>query len=157
MVQANPSYNKGGDGRETRTEVRPENRPVHTLEVEHFEDKISRLYHQVENLVETQLDLAKTEISEKISQVKKGAGSLTTGSALAFYGGQAIIAGLVLLLNLWIGALWISALAVGAVVALIGYIMMASGKKAMSPDNLKPERTMRSLREDSQAVKRRIQ
>jgi uncharacterized membrane protein YqjE len=134
------------------THVSHANEPLHT---EHLEHKVTELYHQLESLVETQLHLAKTELSEKIGQVKKGAGTISVGGALAFYGGMALLAGLVLLLNTWIETLWISALIMGAVVALVGLIMIKGGKKAMEPANLKPERTMRSFKEDKEALKRR--
>ena len=134
------------------TPVSHPNEPLHT---EHLEHKVTELYHQLESLVETQLHLAKTELSEKMDQVKKGAGTISIGGALAFYGGMALLAGLVLLLNTWIETLWISALIVGAVVALVGWMMVMGGKKAMKPSNLKPERTMRSFKEDKEALKRR--
>lgn len=129
--------------------------PAQILELEHLETRVTQLYNQLEQLVTTQLELAKTEISEKIQQAKRGVGTVTVGGTLAFYGGQALLFGVVLLVNLWIESLWISALAVGAVVAVIGFIMITSGKKALDPSHLKPEKTMRSIQEDVGTIKRR--
>jgi hypothetical protein len=52
---------------------------------------------------------------------------------------------------------WLSPLIVGAVVMLIGYAVYAGGKRDLKARNLKPMRTMDSLRRDGRIVKEHLQ
>jgi preprotein translocase subunit SecG len=50
---------------------------------------------------------------------------------------------------------WLAALIVGAVVAIVGFIMLQSGKKKLDAGSFTPERTQESLRKDKEMVQRR--
>jgi hypothetical protein len=51
----------------------------------------------------------------------------------------------------------IAALIVGAVVTIIGAILLNSGKKRMQADSLKPERTIDSVKKDADLARRKMQ
>jgi hypothetical protein len=52
---------------------------------------------------------------------------------------------------------WLAALVVGALVSIIGFVMINSGKNKFDPSALKPERTQHALQQDKEMVERRMQ
>ena len=127
-----------------------------------FEDKadrpitslISDLMTESSTLVRKEIALAKAEMSEKVSQVGNGVISLVAGALIAF------AALLVLLFALVDGVSdvfeidggW-AALIVGIVTAVIGYVLVQKGLGDLKMKNLAPERTVESLRRDTEIVK----
>lgn len=107
-------------------------------------------------LVRQEAELAKAEMSEKVSQVQSGIGAIAVGGAIAF-------AGLLFLLSAAVAAVaqilppdvaaWLAPLMVGIIVLLIGLIAVSKGRKDLRAGNLKPTRTAQSLRRDAQLAK----
>ena len=54
-------------------------------------------------------------------------------------------------------AIWIAPLVVGAAVMIVGYIVLARGRKQMSADSMVPERTVQSLQRDARLAKEHVQ
>jgi hypothetical protein len=116
----------------------------------------SDLWREMTTLVHNEAELAKAELSEKVSKVTTGAGEIAAGGAILF-------AGFIVLLFAAVGALhmmldtphevWLAPLIVGLVVMIIGYIALSKGIKQMKADSLAPQRTMESLRRDAQLAK----
>jgi uncharacterized membrane protein YqjE len=104
-------------------------------------------------LARQEATLARVEIGEKIDQAKKGLAEAGLGAALAFAGFLFVLAGITFALNLALERLWLSALIVGGLVHLIGLALLASARSSLKSENLKPERTGRSLREDAEMVR----
>ncbi len=71
---------------------------------------------------------------------------------MAYAGLLAIIAGVIFLLGLAI-PLWLSALLVGIVVALVGYFLVRKGLDALKQENLTPQETINTLKEDKEWAK----
>ena len=95
-------------------------------------------------LVRKEVQLAKMETGEKIDQLSKGVvfiivGALLLVVALGFLA-EALVEGLAAI----VGSEGLAALIVGALVAAIGIALVLKGKSNLSPDNLKPSRTMRT-------------
>jgi xanthine/uracil permease len=76
------------------------------------------------------------------------------GGAVAFAGFLVLLEALVLGLSERL-APWLAALIVGVVVAIIGYIMLHTGRKRLEPAVLKPRHTQESLRRDQELLERR--
>lgn len=159
LENQNPSSRSNGEDRINRN-VNPSRQNYsmestyhdEPLSLGHLEARFERMYEQVEKLMRTQMDLAKTEVSEKAKLVGKGAAEITTGGALTFFGGQALVLAAILGLA-FVVELWLSALIVGAALAIVGAIIMASGRKDLKPQNLKPERTMREMKKNARVAK----
>lgn len=109
-------------------------------------------------LVRDEVDLAKSEVTDKISQLGSGMSTLVIG-ALVFF------AGLLVLLDAAVAALlqvippdqvWLAPLIVGGVVFLIGAIMLASGRSKLKAENLKPQRTLNEMHQDKTLVKEKL-
>jgi len=106
-------------------------------------------------LLRKELELAKAEMSEKASQVTKGATSLAMGGAVAYAGLIFLLLSATLALANWV-APWLAALIVGGVVAIIGLIMLASGRSKLKASNLQPTRTIETIREDGRWAKAQV-
>ncbi|CCF83879.1 phage holin family protein [Nitrolancea hollandica] len=113
---------------------------------------LSELTREVSTLFRQEVALAKTEMSQKASKAGKDVGYLAAGGAIAYAGFLVILAGVVLALGLvlpW----WASALIVGVVVALIGYLLFHKGQTALKKVDLTPQETVETLKEDKQWLK----
>jgi hypothetical protein len=105
-------------------------------------------------LARKELALARSEITAAVSDVKTGIISTVSGGAVLYAGL------LFLLLAATFGLAtvmqgWLAALIVGAVVTIIGAILLMTGKKKMQADNFRPDRTVDSLRKDREMIDRR--
>jgi uncharacterized membrane protein YphA (DoxX/SURF4 family) len=113
---------------------------------------LSELTRELSTLFRQEVALAKTEMSQKASKAGKDVGYLAAGGAIAYAGFLTILAGVVLALGLvlpW----WASALIVGVVVALIGYLLIHKGQTALKKVDLTPQETVETLKEDKQWLK----
>ncbi|HYC01771.1 MAG TPA: phage holin family protein [Azospirillaceae bacterium] len=115
----------------------------------------SDLAGETSSLIRKELELAKTEISEKASQAGKGAASLAMGGAIAFAGVLFLLAALVLILDLVLPT-WAAALIVGLVVVGVGYGLVAAGKKKLTAKNLVPKRTIETIKDDGRWAKSQV-
>jgi uncharacterized membrane protein (DUF2068 family) len=118
-------------------------------------DLLRQLLGDVTVLLRKELALAASEVSHSIDEAKHGAQSMITGGAVLYAGVLFLLAAV----TLWLATImasWLAALVVGAVVTLIGIVMVGPGKKRMSAGTLAPERAMASLHKDKQAVERQL-
>jgi len=109
------------------------------------------LTREIVTLVRQEAALARTEISEKATQVGRNVGFLVAGGAVAYAGLLAIIAGLIIILaeNTTL-TLWGSAFLVGAIVAGIGGFLVSKGLGALKQVDLAPRETLQTIKEDQQ-------
>lgn len=119
----------------------------------------SDLFRETSTLVHQEAELAKAEISEKVSDVGKGIAAIAIGGAIVFAGFIVLLFaasnGLALLLPPE-HADWLAPLIVGLAVIVLGFVALAMGKHEMSSTHLKPSRTIDSLRRDTQLVKEHV-
>jgi hypothetical protein len=112
----------------------------------------AELSRETSTLVRQEVQLAKEEMSQKASRIGKDVGFLAAGGAVAYAGLLAIIAGVIFLLGLAI-PLWLSALLVGIVVAAVGYFLVRKGLDALKREDLTPQETINTLKEDKEWAK----
>ncbi|MDP9474688.1 MAG: phage holin family protein [Actinomycetota bacterium] len=112
----------------------------------------AELAQESATLVRQEVQLAKTEMSQKASRVGKDVGFLAAGGAVAYAGLLAILAGVIFLLNA-VMPLWLSALLVGIVVAAVGYFLVRKGLDALKQEDLAPQETIDTLKEDKEWAK----
>lgn len=105
-------------------------------------------------LFRQELQLARTEMSDKVSHVTSNLVSVLAGGFVAYIGGLALVAALILglheLANI---SPWVSALIVGALFAIAGYVILNRGLKELKRVDLAPRRTVESLKDDVQWAK----
>jgi uncharacterized membrane protein YqjE len=112
----------------------------------------AELAQETSTLVRQEVNLAKVEMSEKASRAGRHIGILAAGGALAYAGLLAILAAVIVLLNN-IMPLWVSALLVGLVVAVVGYLLVRRALDALKREDFAPRQTIETLKEDQQWAK----
>jgi len=125
---------------------------------------VGGLVADVTGLLRKEIDLAKTEASEKLSQALNGVEILIVGVVLAIGSIGVLLSALVGgVASFLVGqgmtqpnANALAALIVGLVVAAISWAMVSRGLSALRGSNWKLDRTTTSLRRDVDAVKEKI-
>jgi ABC-type transport system involved in cytochrome bd biosynthesis fused ATPase/permease subunit len=120
---------------------------------ESITDLLRRLMDELATLFRQELSLATAEISGAMTRLSRGVISVVSGGAVLYAGFLTLLAAAVLGLAMVVQA-WLAALIVGGVVTLIGLVMVLKGKKALEPSQLKPRRTVESLRQDKEVLMR---
>jgi len=118
-------------------------------------DLFGELTRETSTLVRQEMQLAKTELTQKASSVGKDVGSLAVGGAIAYAGLLALIAAVIIGLGSII-PMWLSALLVGVVVAGIGFFMLQKGLSALKQENLAPKQTIETVKEDAEWAKEQM-
>jgi uncharacterized membrane protein len=122
------------------------------------ERSIGELFGQLSQdmtlLVRQEIQLARTEMSDKISRLTTNLIAVGAGGFVVYLGGLALVAAVILALrDLANISLAVSALIVGAVLAIIGWVMLQRGLKEMKRVDLAPRRTVETLKDDVQWAK----
>lgn len=119
---------------------------------------IGDIFRDISDLVREEIALAKAEASEKFTKLQVALIAIAIGGAVAF-------AGLIVLLDAAVYALGnvmgplverfpaLPALIVGAVVVIVGVVMIKIGADRFSANNLRLSRTMENVDRDRMVVK----
>jgi hypothetical protein len=126
------------------------------------ERSIGELFGQLSQdmtlLVRQEIHLARTEMGEKLSRFTTNLISVAAGGFVAYVGGLALVAALILALHdLANISLAVSALIVGAVLAIAGYVMLQRGLSELKRVDIAPRRTVENLKDDVQSIKEDVQ
>ena len=107
-------------------------------------------------LVRKEVELARTEMTQKASRVGKDVGFLAVGGAVAYAGLLAIVAAIIIGLATLGLQWWLAALIVGLVVAGIGYFLVQKGLDALKREDIAPRQTIETLQEDKEWAKEQM-
>lgn len=113
----------------------------------------SDLSRETTTLVRQEVDLAKTELSQKAAAVGKDVGFLAAGGAVLYAGFLALIAAIIIGLAQAGLTWWVSALLVGILVAGAGAYLVWSGINDLRHQSLAPQQTIATLKEDQEWAK----
>ncbi len=109
------------------------------------------------SLVSKELSLARAEVGRSLDETKAAVASLAIGAGVAFSGFLVLLASLVYaLVELGGFARWSAALIVGAVVTVVGLVLLASARSKLAASNLVPDRTLHSLQKDQDMVRSKV-
>jgi uncharacterized membrane protein YqjE len=124
---------------------------------------LKELTHETSTLLKQEVDLAKTEMSEKASRVGANLGSLAVGGGVALLGALALLAfaiyGLQALLAQFMDpeiAVWLAPLIIGLVLAGVGYSLIKKALETLKRESIAPQRTTQSLQENKEWLKEKI-
>jgi uncharacterized membrane protein YqjE len=110
---------------------------------------------QVTTLVRKEIELARTEMTDKASAAGRDAALIGVGTALLYAGFLGLMAAIVLgLIEAGLDP-WIAALLVGVVVAAVGGALVAKGRSGLTTTDLTPKRTIETIQDDAEWVKER--
>jgi hypothetical protein len=104
------------------------------------------LTREATDLVRQEVQLAKTEMTQKAAKVGKDAGMIAAGGFVAYIGALALAAALIIGLGKLIGYGW-SALLVGIVFVAIGAMVAMQGLAALKRVDPVPHQTIESIKE----------
>jgi Putative Actinobacterial Holin-X, holin superfamily III len=125
---------------------------------------VRELRDETMQLVQQEIELAKTEMSEKVSRVSRNSVYLGIGAAIA-------AASLVILLmaasaGLYVGLVaaglthetsgWLGPLIVAIVAGLIGYGFIQKAISTLRSEQVMPEQTAETIREDKEWLERKV-
>lgn len=113
---------------------------------------VGDLYRGASQMISLEIEMAKTEITQKASRVGKNVGFLVAGGAIAYAGFLALIAAIMAVLATFMYT-WLAILIVALVVLAVGSVLMMSGIKTLQQESVAPRRTMDTLKEDQQWMK----
>jgi uncharacterized protein YacL len=124
---------------------------------------LKELTHETSTLLRQEVDLAKTEMSEKAARVGTNLGSVAVGGAVAFLGAIALLLAAVYLLMSLLNnfmspevASWVAPLIVGGILAAVGYSMIKKALETLKRESITPQRTTQSLQENKEWLKQKI-
>ena len=124
---------------------------------------LKELTSETTTLLKQEVDLAKTEMSEKASRVGTNLGSLAVGGGVAFLGALALLAaaiyGLTSILDQFLSlgvAVWLAPLIIGLILAAVGYSLVKKALETLKRESLTPQKTTESLQENKEWLKQKI-
>jgi hypothetical protein len=116
-------------------------------------EMFAELSRETRTLIQQEIQLARTELSDKASRVAGGAGMLVAGGLLAYGGLLTLIAAGVLALIAAGLPPWAGALIGGVVVIGAGYLLIRSGLASLKPQQVLPNQTIETVKENAQWLK----
>ncbi len=116
-------------------------------------EMFAELSRDTRTLIQQEVQLAKTELSEKASKMATGAALVVGGGLIAYGGLLAVVAAVVLILIALGLPPWAAAGLGGSLVAGLGYMLIRSGLAALRAQELTPRKTIETLKEDAQWLK----
>jgi hypothetical protein len=111
----------------------------------------------ITTLFRKEIQLARAETSEKITQSMVALGAIAGGAILALAALMVLLQALVIAIAEMGVPPALAALIVGVVVAAIAYFMIHKGTNDLKASSLAPTRTVDSLRSDAQLAKEQAQ
>lgn len=124
---------------------------------------LKELTSETTTLLRQEVDLAKTEMSEKASRLGTNLGSLAVGGGVAFLGALALLAaaiyGLTSILDQFMSlgvAVWLAPLIIGLILAAVGYSLVKKALETLKRESLAPQKTTESLQENKEWLKQKI-
>lgn len=125
---------------------------------------IRELRDETTMLVRQEIALAKAEGCEKASRMGRNIAYIGAGAALAYAALALFLLGFrdVLSVALIKAGLspevttWLSSFLIALVIGVVGWGLIAKGKKALAAEGLTPQKTLNSLRDDKQFIKQKL-
>ena len=115
----------------------------------------SELANETSTLIRQEVALAQVEITQKASTAGKNVGYLAVGGFVGYAGLLAIIAGVIMGLSYFVPA-WLAAIIVGAIIAVVSYVLVSSALTALKNMDVKPTETVESIQEDARWLKNQV-
>jgi len=109
----------------------------------------SSLSKDTTTLLRQEIELAKAEVSEKVTEAGKSVTALAVGGMIAYAALILILAAVAIGLS-QVMSPWLATLIVGVVVAIIGLILVQRGLSTLKHLSFVPKKTLETLKEDKE-------
>jgi len=101
----------------------------------------------LQEIIRSEFRLARAELKEEAARASKPFATFGLGLVFAFYGIGFLLGALLYGLTTLV-AVWLAALLIGAVLAIVAIVLMSSSGKKLKRVNPTPDKTIRSLEEN---------
>jgi hypothetical protein len=126
-------------------------------------DLIRELADEGRSLLRSEVSLVKAELSDKVHVYERNSTRIAIGGAFLlaalFFVLWAVNMGVTALLTLAVEeeiAIWLAPLLIGIILAVVGRSMVKGGTNEIKHEGLVPERTARTLRDDTRWAKEQV-
>jgi len=116
-------------------------------------DVLQDIFGNIQDIVRSEVRLARAEVGVEAEKTANAAKSLIAGAVLGLYAGGLLLIAAVYGLSMVL-APWLAALVVGGLVAIIAFTLISVGRGRLRSLK-KPEKTIKTVREDVQWLKER--
>lgn len=116
---------------------------------------LTDITNDLSTLLRKEIQLARVETMEKASQATQSIVLMVAGGLVAYTGVIALVIGIIVALANWM-PLWVSALIVGVLLAIVGFVLIQSGRNSLKQMSVMPEKTIESIKEDAEMVKEKV-
>ncbi len=108
----------------------------------------------IQEIIRSEIRLGRAELGEKAAHVRTSAIVLGAGAVIALYGLAFLLVCVYNALN-YVIAPWLSSLAIGVVLGVVGGGLLMAGRTMLKKVNPTPVRTVQSVKEDAEWLKNR--
>ncbi len=115
-------------------------------------DVLKDIVGNVQEIIRSEVRLAKAEAKQEISKATAGSKILAIGAVLGLYGGGLISLAIVYALSMVVAA-WLAALIVGLALAIPAALMISRGLDDLKRVSPTPERTIETVKENVEWMK----
>ena len=115
-------------------------------------DVLQDIVGNIQQIIRSEVVLAKVEIKEKAQRASKPAAVMATGTVLGLYGVGFLLLAAVYGLSLVVPP-WLAALIVGGALAIAGGILVGKSRRALKEIDPVPKNTVATLKENVQWAK----
>lgn len=112
-------------------------------------DLLGSLSSQVGTLVHKEVELARTEMTANALRIGRSGALIGVGGAIVYGAFLALVIATIALLATLGLPVWVSALVVSVVLAVVGYVLIGQGRERLQTSSLAPKRTLDTLRDDA--------
>ncbi len=144
-----------GEGVNQSIGDRSVNSSYDSAERESWKSMVQNLYSDINNLWQKESLLIRTELNEKVSDIKTAARSFAIGGSVLFGAMFALVATAIIGLDVFL-PLWLSAVIVTAVMFIVGGVMLTGAKKKIEANRLKPTHSIETLSEIKNTFQERV-
>ncbi len=115
----------------------------------------SELANETGLLIRQEIELAKVELTHKVTRVGRDVGFLVVGGAVAYAALLALLSAVIILLANYMPS-WASALVVAVLVGIIAAVLILKALADLKKTDITPRQTVETLKEDAQWAKQQI-
>ena len=118
---------------------------------------IKDILKDIRSLIEEEFALARLEIREQTTRAKTAVVSLGIAAVALLFGGVfLLVAAAIGIADVLDWPTWTGFLIVALLMSLIGAVTLASGRRKLSAVQVKPERTLATLKENAEWISKRL-
>jgi hypothetical protein len=119
-------------------------------------DLFGDLSRQLGTLIQKEIQLAKTEMTARVTTVGRDAAMMGAGGALAYAALLLGLMALAFLLSELIASVWLSFLIVALIVGVVAAVLIQRGRSELQRTDLAPRQTIETIKEDAEWAKQQV-